>query len=853
MNTKSSIKKQKTTAQAMVEFALALPLLLTLLYGLLETGRLLFIYASTVTAARQAVRYGSATGDSPNGVPYYEDCTGIEDAAKKLGFINTFDSITIGYDRGLDNSGASLPIPTGNDTCGAYGPADIQNGDRITVEVTTQWQPIIVKLVPLDAFTITSVSQRTILASVSISVTSVPQSWHGNGAGNLILLSITAAPDPYVTAGQVISYTYGLKNTGTGNVIGPITMNDNKVTTNCSSASDPLTPGSTTTCTGTYTITQADMDAGSMTNTATPVANGIPFPPALNHTILASVSPSLALTKTASPTSAGAVGAIITYTYTIKNTGNVSLVSPFSISDNKIATVNINCSGAVSPLAPGSSTTCTATYALKAADISAGSLTNTATASAKYNSTTYSSAPASATVITTALSLTVGAAPNPATTPNQPITYTFVVKNNSGANANSLSVTDTKVTNITCPSTTLAAGASINCTGTYTPNQAQFDAGGSIDSSSSASANNGAVINSNNALLSVPLQQNPILTATVSASPSAPTPPALNLPVGTVINYTYVLTNGGNVTLPIPFTLTDNKVVNITCPGGNLAPAATKTCTGSYTVTQTDLDAGSIINTGTASAVFKSQPVTSNTFTATVVTYSGARFKVGLTSSPTTITQSGTTITFTYTLTNTGGKSLTSPYSITYSINSVSQGTFQCNGTSPLAPGASTSCQTTYVAQTTLVNQVTAASAKDGAVTIQATAPLPSVTVQSIICTSGTLTMSAPVLSGNIATWTITNSTGSSLNINTISVNWATQGNKYLSTVWVPAGTAIWSGSDKDGSGLVASTTVPPYGPWMINSGTTVVSMTFTKNLKAGDITDMNVTFVEGCGPLNNP
>ncbi|MGE5251945.1 MAG: TadE family protein, partial [Bacteroidota bacterium] len=55
----------KSKAQAMVEFALALPILLLVVYGLLESGRLLFIYASVVTAARQAARYGSATGLTP--------------------------------------------------------------------------------------------------------------------------------------------------------------------------------------------------------------------------------------------------------------------------------------------------------------------------------------------------------------------------------------------------------------------------------------------------------------------------------------------------------------------------------------------------------------------------------------------------------------------------------------------------------------------------------------------------------------------------------------------------------------------------------------------------------------------
>ena len=56
------ITPQKNRAQAMVEFAIALPILLMLLYGMLEAGRLLFIYSTIVTASRQAVRYGSATG-----------------------------------------------------------------------------------------------------------------------------------------------------------------------------------------------------------------------------------------------------------------------------------------------------------------------------------------------------------------------------------------------------------------------------------------------------------------------------------------------------------------------------------------------------------------------------------------------------------------------------------------------------------------------------------------------------------------------------------------------------------------------------------------------------------------------
>src|SRR5689334_7475868 len=138
-------------AQAITEFALALPVLLMLLYGVLETGRLLFIYGSTVTASRQAVRYGSATGISPNGVPYYQDCVGILEAAKKVSFINRFEDsdILITYDEGPQDAG---PYPT----CGTL--TSVENGDRIKVSVSTQWTPI-VSLLPFKPFQINSESE----------------------------------------------------------------------------------------------------------------------------------------------------------------------------------------------------------------------------------------------------------------------------------------------------------------------------------------------------------------------------------------------------------------------------------------------------------------------------------------------------------------------------------------------------------------------------------------------------------------------------------------------------------------------------------------------------------------------
>ena len=66
-----------------------------------------------------------------------------------------------------------------------------------------------------------------------------------------------------------------------------------------------------------------------------------------------------------------------------------------------------------------------------------------------------------------------------------------------------------------------------------------------------------------------------------------------------MISYSYEVKNTGNVTLAGPVTVSDDKAT-VTCPSGGLAPGATKTCTASYTITQADLDAGSVKNTAQA-------------------------------------------------------------------------------------------------------------------------------------------------------------------------------------------------------------------------------------------------------------
>jgi Flp pilus assembly protein TadG len=160
---KSLIRKRfyPEKAQGMVEFALVLPLLLLLVYGIIEAGRMLFIYSAALTSSREAARYGSAAGDIGGGIAHYADCAGIRAAAKRIGYwagIQDAD-ITISYDQG-PGTGSYASCPLALDQA-------VQLGDRVQVRVVATYRPLI-PLVHFSSFPIQAITRRTIIKDVSI-------------------------------------------------------------------------------------------------------------------------------------------------------------------------------------------------------------------------------------------------------------------------------------------------------------------------------------------------------------------------------------------------------------------------------------------------------------------------------------------------------------------------------------------------------------------------------------------------------------------------------------------------------------------------------------------------------------
>jgi len=190
--------------------------------------------------------------------------------------------------------------------------------------------------------------------------------------------------ETFNTVGQTINYNYSITNTGQTVLPGPLLIADDRMTVTCPALTsignldESLDPNETITCPHSYNITQADLSAGSVTNTATAIIGGITSNP-VTVTVLMTQSQALTLTKNVNPSTYNQAGQVINYTFVIKNSGIMSLPGPFSIADNK---VTATCTGPASgQLAPNEEMTCTASYMITQADMTVNSITNSATAS----------------------------------------------------------------------------------------------------------------------------------------------------------------------------------------------------------------------------------------------------------------------------------------------------------------------------------------------------------------------------------------------------------------------------------------------------------------------------------------
>ena len=271
--------------------------------------------------------------------------------------------------------------------------------------------------------------------------------------------------------------------TNTGNVtLNPVTVTDPM--SGLSPISCPATslaPGVSETCTATYTTTQADVDRGSLQNTGT--ATGTP-PSGPNVTAQSSVSipavqtPSISVVKSADVPSVSTVGQVVTYTFTIENTGNVTLSSvgvgdaqaPPSLDSSLGPITCVTGTDGNITLAPGATDVCSATYTVTQADLTNNSVTDTATVTGQPpNQLPPVTGTTTLTLLVASVSVVKSAAPSGGVVAGSatPVVYTLTVTNTgSAATTAPIVVTDAAPlgTTLVAGSPACATGGPPNCT-----------------------------------------------------------------------------------------------------------------------------------------------------------------------------------------------------------------------------------------------------------------------------------------------------------------------------------------------------------------------------------------------------
>ena len=184
--------------------------------------------------------------------------------------------------------------------------------------------------------------------------------------------------DGKVNLGDTLMYTAVAANTG--NVpLENVNVKDALINTSGTDCAG-LPIGATCTSSVTYTIVQADVDRGAVTNTATATADGVADKTVTRQTAVDQVE-DIEMEKTTTADGFGGIGETISYSYKVTNTGTVTLSGTLEIDDDKIASGNITCPAVPGAgLAPGAFLTCTGSYTTTQTDVDAGKITNEATA-----------------------------------------------------------------------------------------------------------------------------------------------------------------------------------------------------------------------------------------------------------------------------------------------------------------------------------------------------------------------------------------------------------------------------------------------------------------------------------------
>ena len=388
-----------------------------------------------------------------------------------------------------------------------------------------------------------------------------------------------------ITVGDVL--TYRVKATNAGNIaLNNVLVSDPKLIPS-STLCNLLPAGDSCILIGTYTVQQADVNAGEIINTASVVSDEVgPFEVVITTPV--PNNPETSIVKTLLTDISGGVkaGDVLNYSVVVTNTGDMTLTNVV-VADPKLTPNSISCGLVL----PGASCTLSGFYAVKLSDMNNGEIINIATGNSNQTPevidtliTTLPQTP-NLTIEKILISDTTGGIQV-----GEALIYYIEIVNTGNITLHNVTISDPTLTPNTkiCPA--VAPNGICILTGTYTVKQSDMDAGQVVNNATGSSNETPP----EPVQVITPITQNPETTTVKTLL----TDISGGVAEGDILEYQIVVTNSGNITLH-NVSVSDPVLTPDLATCDSLVPGAACTLTGTYTLSQDDVDDAEFENTGT--------------------------------------------------------------------------------------------------------------------------------------------------------------------------------------------------------------------------------------------------------------
>lgn len=444
-------------------------------------------------------------------------------------------------------------------------------------------------------------------------------------------------------AGTKLTYTISITNTGNTTVSGLTATDTMRYDGNPTLDFGAIAPGKTVKIRAQHTVTQDEVNAGKVVNAI--VVSGSSM--TSRDSVETSISPSSSLTVSKSVDTAdiaaddAIAGKRLTYTITVRNSGN-STVTGVSLAD-ELNGASVGKLGKTT-LAPGEQTTATATYAITAGDIAAGSVVNAVTAkgiappgktvtSNRATARTDIEAPRSALSVSKTVDTSLTGAE---ARPGMKLSYTIVVTNGGNSTVRNIRLDDL-MAGASGPllaqldRTELAAGETATAHVSYTVTQSDIDRGRVTNTvQANGTGVGGSAVTSGRSSATTSIEASDSITVS-KAVDRTEIPPSSAVP-GTVLSYTFTVRNTGMRTLKsVSIADSIGSIGKITPAKTTLAPGEETTATAPYRITAVDIKVGRVVNSATASGTNPSGSSIKSTESSVTTTITGQRTGLTLT------------------------------------------------------------------------------------------------------------------------------------------------------------------------------------------------------------------------------